>query len=402
MNGPSHQPEILIIKNINVIDCTGAPVKSGMTVTISGNKILAIEPAARARSAKAARVIDGSGKYLIPGLWDMHVHLSFSARPIFPALISHGVTAVRDMGGDIEKIDGWREQINSGDLAGPRIFRAGNFIDGPKQMTADRAALTLVTSNEEEARRNVIKLKERGADFIKIHNGVAKSVFFAIAAEAKRQGITFVTHLPRTVRAEEASDAGAKSLEHTENLLESVMYANPDKPLGAREAAIQFDDAKAMALFKRFVSNGTWYVPTLIQYKRLTEAREGTEKEVADARKQLFERLKQLVYLMKRTGVGVMAGSDFARDDIGPRPGSGLHDEICLLVEAGFTPLEALQAATREPAKFFNLSDSSGTVEKGQRADLVILEANPLDDINNIRKIVAVIINGNAVSNSSK
>lgn len=414
----SSQSKPLAITHVTVIDATGAPATPDMTVVISGGRIAAIGKTGKARIPANAQMIDATGKFLIPGLWDMHMHLSFYAdtkQPpftAFPSLIANGVTGVRDMGGNLEQINRWRKEIADGTLVGTRIFRAGAYVDGQKKMNEFRASMTIVVNTPEEARAAVRNLKGRGVDFIKVHNAVPHDAYLALADECRKLKIPLATHLPRSVRIAEASDAGTRSIEHIEMLLESVSFdvAAGEKPKDPLAALAEITDEKANALFARFARNGTYYTPTLVGYRSFVqEAEEGAAKDSAKwkdslaARQKIFSRFKQFVGMMQKSGVAILAGTDFARKRDAypypvPQPGTDLHDELALFVESGLTPLEALQTATLNPAKWFNIQKDYGTIEKGKIADLVLLEANPLENIKNTRRIDAIVLNGGYLS----
>jgi imidazolonepropionase-like amidohydrolase len=231
----SSQNGIVALTHVTVIDVSGAPAKPDMTVVLTKDRITAVGKTGAVRLPRGVRVIDARGKFLIPGLWDMHVHLSFAGETALAALIVNGVTGARDLGGDLNRIDSWRREIESGDRIGPRIFRAGPFVDGPKKMAPDREACTLILTNADEARKTVISLKQQGVDLIKIHNALPREAFFALLQEAKRQNLPVAVHLPRTgIRSEEAAAAGVESLEHTENLLESVVFGTPGQRKGPK------------------------------------------------------------------------------------------------------------------------------------------------------------------------
>ncbi len=214
----SSQPKPLVITRVTAIDATGAPVKPDMTVVISGGRITAIGRTGKVRIPADAQTIDATGKFLIPGLWDMHTHLSFYAdtkQPpftAFPALIANGVTGVRDMGGNLEQIDRWRREIADGTLTGTRIFRAGAYVDGQKKMNEFRASMTIVVNTPEEARAAVRNLKQLGVDFIKVHNAVPHDAYLALADECRKQKISLATHLPRSVRI--AEGIGRRNAQH--------------------------------------------------------------------------------------------------------------------------------------------------------------------------------------------
>ena len=418
-NRPS-QSKPLVFTHVTVIDATGAPPQSDMTVIITGDRISNLGKTGRIRVPKGAQVIDGTGKFLIPGLWDMHVHLSITTESTLPAFIANGVTGVRDMGGDLSQIDGWRNRIAAGLLAGPRIVRAGPLVDGPKKTAMYR----LTVNNPTEARQAVVSLKQQGVDFIKVHNRVPRDAYFALADECRKQGITFVGHIPRGISAEEASEAGQRSIEHTETLIEAAAFQQGSTAKSPEQALDTYTAERRKALFALFVKNGTWYCPTLIEYHNfafetdpsvLDDPRQKylapTTKEYIEKffpipsrntpvaeyapRRAIYQRLLGLVAEMQRAGVGILAGTDPPAR--GVFPGFSLHDELALLVRAGLTPMGALQAATRNPAKFLGKLDSFGTIENGKIADLVLLEANPLENIQNTRRIAAVVIGGKVI-----
>jgi imidazolonepropionase-like amidohydrolase len=381
------QPKTVVFTHVTVIDATSAPPKPDMIVVITGGRIAALGPPEKVPVPKGAQVIDATGMFLIPGLWDMHVHLSYYGQAALPMLVANGVTGVRDMGGDLTQIDRWRIEIARGVRFGPRIFRAGPFVDGPKKMNPRRASFTRVVTTEAEARRVVISLKRQGVDFIKVHSRVPREAFFALADEARKQGLPLVTHVPKDVTAAEASDAGTRSIEHTESLLGDAIYEEQEglRERRTEEAFNKLGGGEGAALFARLVKGGTWYDPTLISLYRV----KGTAYE-----KDLAPKLLPVVRELHRAGVPLLTGSDFGGKEAGIRPGFDLHDELVLFVRAGMTPMQALQAATLNPAKCLNVLDSLGTVEKGKIADLVLLEADPLQEISNTRKIAAVVVGG--------
>lgn len=432
---------VLALTHVTVIDMTGARPKPEMTVVITGNRITAIGKTGRPRIPRGARVIDASGKFLIPGLWDMHVHFTETERT-FPMFIANGITGVRNMGGAAADLFRWRAEVASGNLVGPRIVACGPIVDGP-----DPAAHgpTVVVANAAEARKTVTDLKQRGADFIKVYDRLPRDAYFAIIAEAKQRGLPVVGHVPLSVTTLEASDAGQKSIEHLGSILEDS--SNVAAELRQSEAAPMpagdfsefprriaargermlntYDDQRANEIFRHLVRNQTWQVPTLVTKQSQTFiddlSRKGDERlkyvpaseqewwspqknffaryrtpEYIVFKKKLFQKELELVGAMHRARVRFMAGTDLSIAYV--FAGFSLHDELALFVQAGFTPLEALQTATRNPALFLGESNSLGTVEHGKIANLVLLEANPLADIRNTRRINAVILNGRYLS----
>jgi Amidohydrolase family len=260
------QPKAIVFTHVTVIDATGAPAKSDMVVVITGDRITALGRSGEVPVPKGAQVVDATGKFLIPGLWDMHVHLSYYGEAALPMLVANGITGVRDMGGDLGQIDRWRDEITRGVRLGPHIKRAGPFVDGPKKMDPRRASFTQIVTTEAEARRLVISLKKQGVDFIKVHSRVPREAFFALADEARKQKIPVIAHVPKDITAAEASDAGAHSIEHTESLLGDAIYEEQEEVRERRteEALNKLEGEKGAELFARLARNGTWYNPTLI------------------------------------------------------------------------------------------------------------------------------------------
>ena len=379
------QSKSLAIIHVTVIDATGAPPQPDMTVIIEGDRIGNLGKTGKLRIPRGAQIIDGNGKFLIPGLWDMHAHLSYYGEAALPLLIASGVTGVRDMGGDLEQIDRWRKEIKAGVRVGPKIVRAGPFVDGPKKMDAFRTSVTIVVRDADEARRAVSTLKQRGVDFIKVHSRVPRDAYLALAFEARRQGLTIAGHLPPGVTAAEASNAGLQSIEHIESLMEDVMYLdNAERDRRIQSTLDELAGPGGATLFPQLAKNKTWVTPTVI-----------TKLKIGGATFQ--RKFNPVIDALNRAGVGLLAGTDFTFKANGVSPGADLHIELSLLVEAGLTPMQALQTATRNPAKFLDRPDATGTVEKGKMADLVLLEADPLADIRHTRLIAAVLYGGKLI-----
>jgi imidazolonepropionase-like amidohydrolase len=410
-----HSTPTLAIQNVTVIDATGAPAKPSMTVIVEGKRIVSIIPAATARIPRNARVLDGTGKFLIPGLWDMHTHLSFYGDEALTMLVRNGVLAIRDLGGSLEELDRWRAEIDRGTRIGPRIFRAGPYVDGPKKFDESTASgklrkeTTITVTTPEEARAAVAALKQRGVDTIKTHNTVPKDAFLALAAECHRIGVPLASHPPsQNMTIEEVSDARVTTLEHIEMLTESICFANippGGKPKDPLVALAELTDEYAMNLFRRFARNGTTYDPCLVAYRTfMQEAVDLAPKDpryapAAAGRTKMFNRFVELVGLMKRAGVQVVTGTDSGiRPETVPYPvpvpGSDLHDEMKLFVQGGLTPMEALQSATLLPARILGVADELGTIEAGKEANVLLLDADPLADIANSRTIAAVVFRG--------
>jgi imidazolonepropionase-like amidohydrolase len=436
---PQTGPRALVLANVNVIDATGAPVRVNMTVVIEGGRITEIGEAATVRSPRGARVVEAKGRYLIPGLWDMHVH--WYDERLLPLFIANGVTGVRQMFGFPMHLD-WRTRAARGELLSPRLFVGSPIVDGPTAMWEG----SIKVGNEAEGRQAVRKIKSDGYDFVKIYSDLPRDAYYAIADEAARQGLAFAGHLPHSVTAQEASDAGQKSIEHLTGVLEGCSpvgaeitagyvanRAGADSRTKMTAARLQvtrglfervlatYDQERATALFARFARNGTWQCPTIVvnrasamlgdkdfrndpRLKYMPAAVRSSwqpgnnplwaSRTAEDYALRARRNQKEAVAIaeMRRAGVRFLAGTDTANPFC--FPGFSLHDELTLLVDAGLTPMESLQSATSNAAIFAGKADSLGTIEKGKIADLVLLDANPLDQIANTRRIAAVVVGG--------
>jgi len=426
-------PSVLIIHDVTVIDATGAPAQAHRTVIVRDGKIEEVGSSAVGMDGKLGGThVDGSGKFLIPGLWDMHVHMVFGdwfprgKEVTLPLFIANGITGVRDMGGELEVLQQWRKEIAAGTLIGPRMVISGPMLDGPQP----RFPSSIAIKTPEDGRRAVDDLKQREADFIKLQSLIPREAVFAIADEAGKQGMTFVGHVPDAVRASEASNAGQKSFEHLIGIFEGSSPLE-DQFIKGTKTESQFlstyDPKRAAALFALLAKNHTWQCPTLVwerggnlidqtdfasdtraryvpaSWKDVTWKR-FTEQIVHDfniddlaTRKRFVEKELEVVNAMHRAGIPFLAGTD-TPPGVYVFPGFSLHEELQRFVAAGFTPMEALQTATLNPAKFLGMDDRLGTIEQGKLADLVLLDANPLDDIRNTQKIAAVVVNGRYLS----
>lgn len=402
-------------------------------MVVEGQQITSVGQGGRTQIPQNARVIDAHGKYLIPGLWDMHVHEIFGDwlpknEEIIPLLfVANGITGVRDMGGDLEPLKKWRADIASGRMLGPRMVISGPMLDGPVPQFPSSVQIR----NAADGVKAVDDLIKGGADFIKIQSLIPRDGYFAAADEAKKRGIVFVGHVPDAVRAVEASNAGQKSVEHLTGVFEGCSTIEDElmkqrRGPGRGRYLSTYDPERAKNLIALFVKNQTWQVPTLywergewlieqtnagpdplekyapVAWKQRTWpmftsdiTKHYSTDPVAD-RERFFQKELQMIGEMNRAGLPIMAGTDTAAG-VRVYPGFSLHEELGLLVRAGLTPMQALQAATSKPARFFGFPDS-GTISKGKRADLVLLDANPLDDIANTKRIRSVVLAGQYLS----
>ncbi|HXX02367.1 MAG TPA: amidohydrolase family protein, partial [Candidatus Acidoferrales bacterium] len=259
----------LVIQNVTIIDVTGGALLSHRTVVVRDGKIADITESGADRGDKKAVHVNGTGKFLIPGLWDMHVHMVFGEwfphgkEITVPLFIANGITGVRDMGSELEVLQQWRKEIEAGTLIGPRIVMAGPMLDGPKPRFPSSIAIT----TPEDGRRAVDDLKRRGVDFIKLQSLIPRDAVFAIADEAHKQGITFVGHVPDSVRASEMSNAGQKSFEHLIGIFEGSSPLEDEFIKGDKNETkflATYDPKRAADLFALLAKNQTWQCPTLV------------------------------------------------------------------------------------------------------------------------------------------
>ena len=426
--GRVKMPTQLVIADVTVVDVISGALQRDMNVVVQGDRITDVEKAAGAKIPLGARVVDGSGKFLIPGLWDMHVHTFFGTwvpggrEVTLPLFVTNGITGVRDMGSELDLILQARDEIAAGKLLGPRMVVAGPMLDGPK--TQFPASIAIGTPDE--GRRAVDMLVGRGVDFIKIQSYVPREAYFAIADECKKKGITFVGHVPDAIRASEASNVGQKSFEHLIGIFEGSSTVEDELlkgPKGPGKFLETYDASREDALIALLAKNQTWQCPTLYwergqwlvdvidvnkdpdvkyapafwrekSWPRFTQSIiKDLDTDPLAVREKFVEHELDIVRKLKAAGVPFLAGTDTPAG-VDVIPGFSLHHELQRLVDAGFTPLEALQTATINPARFLGKTADLGTVEKGKIADLVLLAADPTQDIRNTRKIAGVILNG--------
>jgi imidazolonepropionase-like amidohydrolase len=425
----------LVLTHVSVIDSTANAVRPDQSVVIVNGRIAAIGPSARIKLPKDARIVDGQGKFLVPGLWDMHVHIAglnadpaWSKQVLIPLLLANGVTGVRDMGGDLDTLLRWKREIEAGTLVGPHIVACGPFLVGSGSKTAEQYPI----ANVDEARAAVRDLKRRGAEFIKIISVASNEVFFAIADEAKKQNIPFAGHLPFQVSAQEASNAGMRSIEHLLYSAFSLSFSSKEDDLRVRliaaedkgdsvawekiahESDATYDNEKAAQLFQTLKRNGTWVTPTLASLditahpedwgaddpqlafvppllaKQWRDSMQDTGmKERAAWLARQAANDWRLTGELHHAGIPLLVGSDSL--DAFVIPGESLHRELGELVRAGLTPAEALSAATSGAATFLGREHDLGTVEIGKIADLVLLDGSPLENIANTQRVNAVV-----------
>jgi imidazolonepropionase-like amidohydrolase len=388
----------LAITHVNVIDAVNGRVLPSSTVIINGTTIGSVT---QNPPPGGARVFDGEDKFLIPGLWDMHAHMEATGESSLQLYVANGVTGLRDMGSGLDFILTLREAIASGRVLGPRIFAAGPILDDapgdwPFRMRVKTA---------EEGRAAVQLLKRRGVDLIKVHDHTPSAAFFAIAEEARRQNLPLAGHVPMGLTVEQVIDAGQGDIEHLDNLRLWAPCPGPGYP--GPEAC--------RPLFEKLARRGVWQGPTLAAMSELatigTPASDVSPDRLAYASKalksmwagnqSLFATPEVIRKLRSDAALGAVVTSDMAKAGVGILagcdamvPGFCVHDELAAMVRGGMTPLAALQTATLNPAKYFHMENTVGSVGSGKRADLVLLDANPLTDISNLGKIRAVVVSG--------
>lgn len=402
------QESALAIRDVTVIDGTGGPARPGTTVLIEGRRIVAAGPAAELEIPAGARIVDGARQYLIPGLWDMHTHLSKARAPSLPLLVANGVLSVRDVGGDMPELKRWEEEIRSGERSGPRIVMAGPYLESPANVL--RVLLAETVEPEErtripvdgpaDARRVVDSIAAAGADFIKVRTWRDLDTFRAIAIAARERGLPLAAHV-----------FGLPTDMLREGLVSSIEHF--------LEIPAEWTPEERLAFYGDLAEQGTVAVPTIVTFaesvlvmpESLALRAEGATGIsaflLADWREQIEEHSSGAVQgwrsyyptvvqswrEMREAGMQLLPGSDLAVAGI--LPGASLHRNLALMVaEVGLSPMEAIVAATRHPAEFLGLSDSLGTIAPGKVADLVLLDADPLADIVNTTRIAAIVQEG--------
>jgi imidazolonepropionase-like amidohydrolase len=428
---PSAKAQTLAITHAKLIDVTNGKIHPNTTVVINGNRIASISHFTRA-NPKAGRIVDAKGQYLIPGLWDMHTHVYFDGTAddgtdlILPLFLANGITGIRDMGSALDSILQARDDVAAHRILGPRMVVSGPMLDGPKSHY--KAAIPVTTADD--GRNAVDMLKGRGVDFIKVQSGVPREAYFAIAEESKKIGIVFEGHVPDAIRASEAVSAGQRTFEHLIGIFEA---SSPDEDkylTGTKSPELflaSYDPAREAGIFQLLAKNQIWQCPTLfwergqwlvdaIDYTKdpdlayaahtwVTARWPALQKGILKSldtdplavREKFVLHELDIVRKLHAANVPFLAGTDTPAG-IDLIPGISLHLELQRFVEAGFTPLEALQTATLNPAKFYNNLNDFGTIQTGRVADLVLLRANPLDNIANTREIAGVIADGHYLS----
>ena len=429
--------QTLTITNATIVDVSTGTLRRGTTVVIDGNRIASVGPTSTATPPRG-QVVDAKGMYVIPGLWDMHTHAyfgwpsDFGDTYVMPLFIANGVTGIRDMGSDLDAVLRARSEVAAHRLVGPRMVISGPMLDGPQ--VAFAASIAIKTPDD--GRKAVAMLKSRGVDFIKIQSGVPRDAYLAIAAEAKTRGLAINGHVPDAIRASEAITAGQRTFEHLIGIFEA---STPDetaflkrkygagKDTSANKSLAAFLDryepAREASIIQLLARNTVWQCPTLFwergqwlvdvtDYTKdpdlaytpktwiatkfpsmRTSILESLGTDPLGVRRRFVDHELAIVRKLHKAGVPFLAGTDTPAG-VGVTPGISLHLELQRFVAAGFTPLQALQTATINPARFLGKLSDYGSVQSGRVADLVLLRANPLENIANTRTIGGVVANG--------
>ncbi|MDH5760809.1 MAG: amidohydrolase family protein [Gemmatimonadota bacterium] len=432
---PTAQSHVFV-ESISVVDVQDGVVRPAMDVWVEGNRIRAVRPTGDLAAPDGARLVDGRGRFLMPGMWDMHFHAfnQVSGRSpsewAFPVTVAHGVTAVREMWTkpeDMDQVRSWRAAFAGGTVM-PRIALAGTMVDGDPPAFSN----AVVVRDSAEAVAAVREIIDSGTDFVKAYSMLSPGAFAVLVREAERQGIPVAGHVPIAVDVEAAARAGMASHEHLNELIETTCSTRTEELRAVswddwsmehlQLALDTYDEGRCQAVIDVLAETGTVQVPTLVNdwmrqlspaqldarfeepwvagmpagdraaWEEAREDRAGWSEADWAANRGIYEAHVMLVELLSEAGVPIMTGTDFSNPFL--YPGGSVLEELELLVNAGLTPAAALRAATIVPARFASAIDSLGTIDDGMVADLVILGADPLADIRNVRTAEEVILNG--------
>ncbi len=405
--------------HVNVVPMDRELVLPDQTVIVRGDRIVEIGPAATLKVPVEATRIDGRGKYLMPGLADMHAHVMEKDQLIL--FVTNGVTTVRNMSGEPKHIE-WRNRIVEANLLGPTIYTAGPIVDGDPPVWPTSVVIT----KPEQASTIVAEQKEAGYDFLKVYNNLTVEAYDALTQAAGKQRIPVAGHVPVKVGLEHVLKARQRCIEHLdgyETALASDDCASARKNNFASLilAWLELDEQKIPNMVRETREAGTWNCPTLIVYDKWIppdEANVVLERDefrylspaeldyhrpgnnyLKPFTPEMFEAVaagksarRKLTKALHDGGARILLGTDCANPLI--VPGFSLHEELQNFVDAGLTPYEAIKAGTHDAAEFFDALDEWGTVAAGRRADLILLDANPLDDVANVAKRIGVMVRG--------
>ncbi len=446
----------IAITNVTVVDVRRGATRPGMTVIVAGDRISALGPAARTRVPRDARVVRGRGRFLIPGLWDMHAHVDDQGAWVFPLYVANGVTGLRDMGSHIDRLTEWRAARARGDVI-PQVIAAGPIVTG---VVDDPDPRVVKIADSTGGERAVDTLVARNVDFIKVHDWLTPSAYAGVVAAARRRGLAVAGHVPVAIHPLDAARAGQRSIEHQLSAwADYLVYASTRESMFVRRAralvgkpfdpsrliggwptpeldslTASFSPAKADSLVRAMARTRVWHTPTLHVFSTIyllppdsaaslrsprlryvpRSLREPLPSMLADAaqlsrdtrrlaaRARMRDLHADMVRRLYRGGVPLLAGTDAVPMYPLTVPGFTLHDELLALVRAGVPPAAALRAATFEPARYFGAADTLGTIERGKIADLVLLDGNPLADIRNTSRVHTVVLRGRLIDDARR
>ena len=426
-----------LISGVSVVDSETGEITPNAYVAVVEDSIAGIY-VEEVFLRDSTKVIKGEGKFLVSGMWDMHGHVSFNHNYQMGLHVANGVVGVREMWGKMSLIDSIRRETKKGTLIAPEIYTSGSLVDGdPPYWTGSD-----VVANAAQAGEVLRQQAAQGVDFFKIYSLLSREAYFAIADESKKLGIPFGGHVPESVSLFEAIDAGQVTTEHLmkfipacsdaeEELVKTPGFSSFIKP--KIDLTLEtFNQEKYEALVEKLAKGNTWLVPTLIVKQALAYGNDTLMFSIDpkvnpyvqympeytidlwrmmpiimsrfgegfyEANQRRFVKEMSLLGDMQDKGVRFLAGTDYANPHC--YPGFTMHDELGMMVKAGFTNLEALQTATYNPAVFFNKQDKMGNVKGGMVADLMLLNGNPLEDISNTKKIEAVFLKGKYFSRAA-
>lgn len=409
------EDESLALIGVTLLDPLAEAPKPAATVLVVENVIAAVGEVGEVELGQGTRRIDASGLYLLPGLWDLHTHLTHTDASVPPLLVTQGVLGVRNCGSELDKIESLRERVHGGELLGPRIVRAGPTLNGGVYGTHQRLIETA-----EDARAAVAELAQVGVDFLKTHNQTSREAYFALLEAAREHELPVVGHVPATVDPLEACAAGQSSVEHIATLFEGTYLARFDNELAAFVAMPKWLEDEAEELVVCFAKHETLFVPTLRAYdvrahwaaiydsedprRRFLSAEQrkrwedavpnemDRKPEVIEFRESLVDAGRELVRRLHAAGAPIGAGTDLA--GAGLLPGFSLHAELELLASAGLTPREALETSARGPGEAAGGHPLQGRLVAGAPADLVLLRENAFEDLAALSAIEGIVLRG--------
>ncbi|WP_047245047.1 amidohydrolase family protein [Maribacter thermophilus] len=433
------EPQILYdiaIQNVHLIDLETGKVNK-MDIYLNGDRVAKIAPTGDNTEPKANRIIDGSGKYVLPGFWDNHVHfrggdsLIEANKNFLKLFMANGITTVREAGGDLtSSIMEWKKAIGKDELVGPTIFTSGPKIDGPGATWAG----SLEVENETDIVKALDSLQAIPVDFVKLYDSkISGESYLKAIKEADKRDLITSGHMPFTVELDATIDAGIDAIEHLYYIMKGCSSNEKEiteqlvsKEIGFWDAMpllqSSYSDTTALKTFTNLKKHNVFVVPTLhigkvlsyldevdhstdpyLKYMpvgvqktyqgRIDRVKNASEKQVAD-RKALDRFFGQLAHTLNKNGVSLLAGSDSGAFNSYTYPGISLHKEMEAMVAAGIPPLDALRTSTFNGAKFLKKDNDYGTISKGKIADIVLLNSNPLEDITSTKDIFMVLKKG--------